>query len=263
MVPTYPENTDVAVVVDFPQIDGASITPTAIGYIVMDERGTVVRAREEAIADGETVSVVIPASANALPATGVIRGLRSVRFVFTTDAGTYTADKRYIIETANKLIPMFNSFQTYEEAVVTRLDLPDLDGWDVATEENHIPALITAHDRMCRASFRYRLAQNSVEYDEKQMYWYINSMRERTPQDFADFPVNFQIALRRAQIYEADSILSGDPVGDKRLDGVVSETIGEAKMFFNNKPPIRTPMCRKAMEVLAPYLYRANRIGRA
>lgn len=263
MVPTHPEKTDVAVRVDFPQIDGTPITPTAIGYIVLDERGTVVRAREEVTPDGTSVQVVVPASANELPLEGVIRGLRTVRFVFDTAAGARTVDSRYIIETQSKLIPMFNSFQTYEEAIVTRLDLPALDGWDFADEPQQIAALITAHDRMCRASYRYRLSQNSVEYDEREMYWYITSMRERTAQDFSDFPAAFQTALRRAQIYEADSILSGDPVGDKRLDGVVSETIGESKMFFNNKPPIRTPMCRKAMEVLGPYLYRGNRIGRA
>lgn len=263
MIPAHPEKTDVVVRVDFPQIDGTPITSTAIGYLVLDERGTTVREREEATPDGNSVEVTIPALANALPIPGVIRGLRTVRFLFETASGTRTVDTRYIIETHSKLIPMFNSFQTYEEALVNRLDLPSLDGWDFNAEAEHIPALITAHDRMCRAAYRYRLAQNAVEYDERQMYWYITSMRERTAQDFSAFPVNFQVALKRAQIYEADAVLSGDPVGDKRLDGVISETIGESKMFFSNKPPIRTPMCRKAMEVLAPYLYKAARLARA
>ena len=262
MIPAHPQATDVTVTVDVPLIDGVAMTPTSIGYEVLSASGSVVQASQAATADAGKVEVIVPASVNAL-SEGAIRDMRLVRFTFDHASGKRHVSERYVIEAVSKLILMVNSFQTYEEAVLNRMDLPDLDGWDVADEQHQTAALVTAHDRMCRASYRYKLSQDAVMYDERENYWHVTNMRSRTAMDFAQFPTTFQVALRRAQLYEADAILAGDPVGDKRLDGVVSESIGEAKMFFANKPPIRSPLCRKAMDVLGPHLYRSNRLGRA
>jgi hypothetical protein len=262
MIPTHPQSTDVAVSVDVPLIDGVAMVPTSIGYEVLSASGSVVQALQAATADAGKVTVTIPASANTLT-EGSVRDMRLIRFTFDHASGKRQVSERYVIEAVSTLVLMMNSFQTYEEAIITRMDLPDLDGWDVADEQHQIAALVTAHDRMCRASYRYKLSQDAVMFDERESYWYVTNMRSRTAMDFAQFPDTFKTALRRAQVYEADAILSGDPVGDKRLEGVISESIGESKMFFSNKPPVRSPLTRKAMDVLGPHLYRSNRLGRA
>lgn len=261
MTPTHQQNTDVVVTVDFPQIDGTAITPTTIGFVVLDERGVVVRPQATASSAASAASATVPAASNQL-AAGAVRGLRNVRFEFQVSGQTFFAEARYVIEAVSKLVTMTNSFQTYEEALLTRFDLPTLDGWDVASEAEQIAALTVAHDRMCRLTYRYRLGQDAVEYDESIKYWYVSDIRQRTLAEFNAYPEPLKQALRRAQLYEADAVLSGDPVGDKRLAGVISETIGESKMFFSNVQPARTPLCRAAMDVIGPHFSRSNRIGR-
>ena len=115
---------------------------------------------------------------------------------------------------------------------------------------------------MCRLPYRYQLSQNAVMYDARDPFWVVTGIRYLKEADFKKWPKDFQNALRRAQLYEADQILKGDPVGDKRRAGVVSETIGEAKMFFNARPPLRLALCVQAMETLSPYLHSSRRIGR-
>lgn len=266
MYPTYPDGVKVTVTVDYPTVGGEEVVPTAIQYAVLDEAGDFLTTRTALTIDpeaGSTISADVAATFNTL-ANGAIRALRAVRFYFVTAAGEVPVTYRYIVEQASKLTVMVNSFQTFEQAILTRLELPSLDGWDSAAEADQIAALVTAHERMCRLSYRYRLGQDAVEYDANNVYWHITDIGRRTAADFAGWEPAFKTALKRAQVYEADQILKGDPIGDKRRDGIVSETIGEAKMFLNPRPPLRLALCREAMEVLGRYLYTTNnRIGRA
>jgi hypothetical protein len=265
MLSTYQHNTQVNVVVSFPEVDGAPIAPTEATFEVTDEVGSVVVPSTTITLDpdaGTEVTIGVNPEYN-LVGDDAVRAIRSVRLTFITPTGTYTATARYIVEKASLLVLMQNSFQTYEEALLTRMDLPQFDGWDMSDESGQIAALVTSHDRMCRLTFRYRMNQDAVMYDSRDPFWIVNRIRELPASDFAKWPKDFKQALRRAQLYEADQILKGDPVGDKRRSGVVSETIGEAKMFFNARPPLRLALCVQAMETLSPYLYARRQIGRA
>jgi hypothetical protein len=88
-------------------------------------------------------------------------------------------------------------------------------------------------------------------------------MITQTLSDWNTYPPRFQNALKRAQMLEANSILGGNQIADKRRDGIISETIGESKIFLNNRPPLRTPVTREALEALYGYLYYQSRVGRA
>lgn len=265
MVPTYQHQTQVVVTVDYPSVDGGVIVPTGVSYELLDEVGTVLATEtvnvEEGV-PGTQLSIVVEPTDNVVP-EGATRSVRVIRTTFEAPTGRHVTVNRYVIEKAQLLVTMTNSFQTYEEAILTRMDLPAFDGWDSSDEEAHIPALVTAHDRMCRLTYRYRMSSNAVMYDEDDPYWLVTGMRLMKPEDFAKWPNDFKSALRRAQLYEADQVLKGDPVGDKRRSGVVSETIGESKMFFNSRPPLRLALCVQAMETLGPYLHSSRRIGRA
>lgn len=263
MLPTYQHGTEATVTVPFPTVDGADIEPTAVRYTVTDEAGgEIVASSTVAVPSTSTVEITVPSASNLVPTTA-IRAMRVVTVTFVTAAGEYTAIARYAVQKASLLVPMTNSFQTLDQALLTRLDLPPLDGWDMAEEAQQIPAMVTAHDRMCRLSYRYRLGQDAVAYEATDPYWSVIDIRDRTPQDFASWPEDFKTALRRAQIYEADQILKGDPVGEKRRLGIVSESIGEAKMFFNARPPLRLALCEQAIDILSPHLLTRRRIGRA
>lgn len=263
MLPTYQNGTKATVSVPYPVVDGTVISPTVIRYTVTDEAGSViVGSTTIALPSTTSATIMVPGASNVVP-NASIRAMRVVTVTFVTASGEYTAVARYAVQKASLLVPMTNSFQTLDQALLTRLDLPPLDGWDIAEETLQIPAMVTAHDRMCRLSYRYRLSQDAVSYEARDPYWSIINIRESTEQDLAGWPEDFRTALRRAQIYEADQILKGDPVGDKRRLGIVSESIGEAKMFFNARPPLRLALCEQAIDILSPHLLNRRRVGRA
>lgn len=265
MFPTYQHNTQAAVSVDFPTVDGETVAPTAVSFVVADAVGNVVVDKTDITLDpnaGTTLTIGVNPEFNIVP-DDKTRDLRVMTLTFESPLGHHTVVARYVIEKAEKLVLMDNSWQTYNEAILTRLDLPALNGWDAADEASHIPALVTAHDRMCRLSYRYLMNQNAVMYDRNDPYWIVSGVRYLKEEDFHKWPKDFQNALRRAQLYEADQILQGDPVGEKRRQGVVSETIGESSMFFNARPPLRLALCVSAMEVLSNYIHKSRRIGRA
>lgn len=263
MLPTYQHGTEATVTVPFPTVGGVAIEPTVVSYVVTDEVGGEIEATSTIdVPSASDVTITVEAASNVIQ-TAEVRAMRVVTVTFVAPSGTYTAVSRYVVEKASLLVPMTNSFQTLDQALLTRLDLPPLDGWDMAEEAQQIPAMVTAHDRMCRLSYRYRLGQDAVAYEATDPYWSVIDIRDRTPQDFASWPEDFKTALRRAQIYEADQILKGDPVGEKRRLGIVSESIGEAKMFFNARPPLRLALCEQAIDILSPHLLTRRRIGRA
>lgn len=265
MLPTYQHNTQANVEVIFPTTpDGATIAPTAARFVVTDEVGSVViddTVLDLSTVEGNALTIGVNPEFNVVD-DDKVRAMRVLTVTFTAPTGTHTATVRYVVEKASLLVTMTNSFQTFDEALLNRMDLPGLDGWDMADEAMQIPALVTAHDRMCRLSYRYTLDQNAVMYDARDPYWIVTGIRSLTPADYAKWPVSFRRALHRAQLYEADQILKGDPVGDKRRAGVVSETIGEAKMFFNARPPLKLALCVSAMECLSGHLHSSRRIGR-
>lgn len=265
MLPIYQQNTQANIAVDFPDSDAGIISPTAISFRVTDEVGSVIvedTSFDLTGVDGSQITIGINPEFNLIEDDRV-RAMRVLTCVFTAPTGQHTTTTRYVIEKVSKLILMTNSFQTFEEALLTRFNLPVLDGWDMGEEAAQVGALATAFDRMCRLSYRYMLNQNAVMYNSRDPYWIVNGIRFLTPNDFAGWPSDFKQALRNAQLFEADQILKGDPVGDKRRSGVISETIGEAKMFFNAKPPLRLALCEQAMEALTGHIHANRRVGRA
>lgn len=260
---THQDRTEVAVTVDYPS-DGGAVSPTSISYKVVDEEGDTLFTETVTPPSGELgtqVSVVIPAAMNTVPDSAT-RAARLVSFEFGTDGGTYVVQHRYIIEKATLLIPMTNSFQSYERAMLTRMSIARADGWDSAETSAQYAALTEAFNRMARKTYRYRLSQDAVAYDAHDPYWIVDRMSYRTRADYDKWPKDFKDALHLAQMYEANHILMGDPVTDKRRQGIISETIGEAKMFFNSAPPLRSSLCQEAMEVISPFLSTTRRIGR-
>jgi hypothetical protein len=269
MIPSYQPNTDIIVSVDYP-IDGtAPVVPTRVEYEVLDQDGAVLIARRDAVS-GEladnVLSVEVGNAHNDL--AGALRVMRSVRAYFTKASGAILpATVRYVVEAADRLIVMTNSFQTLDQAALTRMEMPALDGWDMAAEGEQIGAMVTAFDAICRMTFKYRVSQEAMEWDsvavdEFGLYRYVTDMRLRDMDDWNSFPADFRKAMQRAQLYEANTKLAGDPIGDKRALGIVSESVGESKMFFSNKAPLRHPVGMDALNVLAPYIHRNNRIGR-
>lgn len=268
MLPVHIEGTDVLITETLPSKNGSPLAASAVEYAVFDETGSILSARQAVPGwTAGNITLEIPAAINTLPAN-VSRGLRIVEFYITTVDGTFKPRQRYIVQTHAVLEVRKNSFQTLDQAYLTAMDIPDLTGWSAADDNQKIAAMVMAHQQICRLQFRYLKEDNEsqIEYTYRISpgdYVYISRMALITENDWQQTPERFKTALRRAQLVEADLMLAGDPVRDKRLNGIISETIGESKMFFNARPPLSLAVSRKSLEILSGYFYYSNQIARA
>lgn len=272
--PTYKSGSTVPVTVPLPQYGGASLTPTAVTVVVHDEAGVVLDTISPALpgAGAEEIAFDIPANMNLLePDTR--KGARQVEVEFTTARGTFIETAHYLIESKTQLTPLLNTFQTYPEALMTRSDLAQAPGWDAVSDSMRIAALHLAHTAMCNLRYRYRVGINNqrrvrgfpgTRFDSGGVaYTTVTDIRNTLAWEWAEFPEEFKDALKRAQIAEANAQLQGDPIGDKRRAGIVSETIGESSMFLKQVPEVQLPVSREALEQLRGFITYNVGIARA
>jgi hypothetical protein len=272
--PTYKSGSTVPVTVPLPFVDGASLIPTAVTVAVHDEAGVVLDTISPALptVGAEEIAFDIPANLNLLE-PDARKGARQVEVEFTTSRGTFIETAHYLIESKTQLTPLVNTFQTYPEALMTRSDLAQASGWDAATDSMRIAALHLAHTAMCNMRYRYRVGINNqrrvrgfpgTRFDSDGVaYTTVTDIRNTLPWEWAEFPQEFKDALKRAQIAEANAQLQGDPIGDKRRAGIVSETIGEASMFLKQVPEVQLPVSREALEHLRGFITYSVGIARA
>ena len=68
-------------------------------------------------------------------------------------------------------------------------------------------------------------------------------------------------AIAKAQIAEADFMMGGDTVEDKRRTGLMSETVGESSNMFRPGKPLVLAGSEKALRYLTGYITWSRRIG--
>lgn len=252
---------------------GAVVATTGVEYAIFDQTRATILARGAlaGYTSGDAAaSVVIAATENEL-AAGAERELRRIEVYFLVAAGDERlVSTTYIIQSASPLTMMVNTFQVLDEAELTALEFPSLEGWAMATDQQKIAALTSAHDNMCRLSYKYltEADQQALDITTDQdrwgrPYYYVPSMKHATEDTWDEFSADFKRALRRAQVVEADILLAGDPVGDKRRQGIITETIGESKVFLSSRPALQLPVNRATLEQLRGYTHRSARIARA
>ena len=272
--PVYNSGDTVIVTAPIPQFSGLIIQPTSITASIADETGTTIVSDLTVplpSAGSGTVSFAIDATYNTNLTE--ITSLRQVFFTFVTAAGNFSSQATYLVRNPIPIARMVNTFVTWPETYTTRYNLYGLTGWDNASDDDRIGALISAHKNMLQLRYRFPIGENaqsrivdfygmSVDNIFGRIYVVLADISFYSETDYDGWPALFQDALKRAQMVEANNILSGDPVGQKRLDGIVSETIGESTMQFRRIPDIVTPVCRDALIQLRGFLSNATLIGR-
>jgi hypothetical protein len=72
---------------------------------------------------------------------------------------------------------------------------------------------------------------------------------------FAQYPEAFREALKRAQVVEANQILTGDGYASRRKAGLMSESVGESSMMFKaGVRPLDLGISREALDYLTGFL---------
>lgn len=266
-----------AVALNIPLKDAAGnpLSVTSAEYRVVNQNGVELNAKTQVagfVAGSESVTVNVPAGLNSVaPIDAASIGVDALDSFFVRESRTvelYLKDaadnvkvltESYALEPAESLIVGLNSFQTIGQAELLALNMPQLVGWTTASVADKIAALVEARLQICQLRF-VGIRQDSQNYLVESSD--IGDLSLVTPSQFASLSPRFKMALCRAQVAQANSVLGGDPADQKRQDGIVLDTIGESKQMFRSGKPLDLPVSKRALRYLSGFISFSQRIGR-
>lgn len=210
------------------------------------------------------VTFSVPAAELTL-AAGVPHAGREIVLTLTTPDGEIEVRDYFVLAASAPLVRFGNSILSYPGALAVREGFgPSLPAWDGATDQQRIGALIHAHANIARIAFTVPFDRGARQDTDFAAYgtgddfvWDRSrrvSLNSMTAERWAQLPKTFTDAVSRATVVEADTLLGGDSIGDKRRDGIISETIGESSTFYQSKPILDLPISRRAYSILRRFI---------
>lgn len=264
--PIYTHNTAVSIIIDFKDGAGQAVTPDTALASLYDADGTVLVADINVPVGGSSGTINVAAEHNLVP-EGKARAARKIVLKMFVGANTVTRSVMYLLEREDVLMVMENSYQTFAQALLTALDIPDLGIWWEKSDVERMRGLVAAFENIGRLRFRVPVPSTidiqSIEpYGDAEQGTYIHELNRLSKADFEALDDQFKNAIFRAQVVEADILLNGDLIGTKRRDGLMSETIGESSNFFRPSKPLELGVSKAAARHLSRYLDLTVRIRR-
>lgn len=256
---SYLGNNAVKVSVDLTDKDAQKLS-----YRIVDHKDMELLARTEAedVSGQDTYEITIPAELNVLEERNQ-QEVRLVEIYIETSVGVIKTEEYYTIQSDEVLVTGVNSFQSYAGALMTATTLTDLEGWDSASKEDRVKAMIEARRAFGRLKFRYNFDDQSHIIDETVN---VSDITRLTPDEFNDLPPEFKDALKRAQVLEANENLTDNDFKDiEKLAslGVTRTEVYEAKVSLGSgKRPYKTTLCVRAMKELTKWLLFRKRLAR-
>ena len=249
----FPESVDHSVTLMYVDSTGTLVVPTSANYTVSDEDGELVVGITAIDVSGAPSSAVvtIPAASNAI-IDGQIRGARTLSISFgDAEGNSHVVNDTYLLAANSTLVKGLNSFAEYGRLLMVAQDMPSYDMLSSSPEAIVKSALAQAWTNIGRLPiyFGSDLADVGSTYDM--------GVEEIALMD----QIPYQ-ALLRAQLIEANFVLGGDPVEDKRRAGILSDSAGESTQFLRTSKPIALPVCKECAETLGPYIKWQTRTGR-
>ena len=145
--------------------------------------------------------------------------------------------------------------------------------WDGLTESDKVAALMRAYRKIAPLCFCLKVTPESydpwintgIEFapcHDEHMEKHIR-LEELTAAEITSLPSAFLSALTQAQMFEAADTEACDSEEAQRGDGIIMQTQGATTTMFRTGVPLKTPLCRAAMDVIGRYLCSEKRTGRA
>lgn len=244
-----------------------AVTPPVVSGWVEDERGNRAMVVANVTASSLTSTTM---TINQLQVLGpnVDQMIATFRATISWHERLDDFERLYLVrrEGANTLTIMGNSFQTYAEAMSISMEYANLSTFLAETKERQSTALIEAYRRICQLPLIFD-APRSENRLGGSLTLSNASWDEMTLAEFDTLPVAFRRVLRAAQVLEADELLQGNVMAQKHAQGIASETIGESSITlrpgFSATSMSQGGVSHAAAAILAPYINRSVRIGRA
>lgn len=268
---SYLAGSDLTLLIDLVDTAGNALSVDSIDYRILNELDTELLASTslaEFVANDATASVMVPAGLNTLE-RGALRAARVVELRCVMGGGTTIVRHVYALEADSVLAVGGNSFQTYAQAELLSLTMPEMTGWESASEQSRIAALIEARRRICRLSFIniYEYSQNHLNVPSEltaAIYgasdpWGLDCL---TVAEFNALSQRFRNALALAQVTEANAILGGDPADTRRQEGLVMDVVGDSRQQWRAGKPLDLPICKAAMRYLSGFVRLSASLGR-
>jgi hypothetical protein len=236
-----------------------AVDASAVTWTLYDDRGNQLYTGASSGFTASDAAAVVELTAEQTTIDDPLAA-REIVLECETASGAVEVREAVLFVSSAPLAVAVNSFQTATEAVATRAEIARLDGYDAAAKAQRTAAMIEAHRRILRVALQIPQAFdiNNIAWGSRRV-----PLARLTEADFRKLPEDFQRAVRRAQVIEANQLLEINTVAQKRREGVVSETIGEASMFLNSKPYLNLPISRETYEELKQFVVLVVEIARA
>jgi len=258
---SYAAGLAVNVTLEFHDLNGDPVTPTALSYMVQDENGTeLIPGSVLPLEAGATsATILIPAEHNRL-APRESAGVRVVTLFMNDAAGAHEVYTTYMLRRPQRLQVLDNSFITYPKSILIADEIPRLDAWNMANAMDRQAALIEAYTRLTRFGYIVKRPEeaDSMSYLTDDLWGTARITPQMWPvmeaAYFNALPQNFRTALAKAQVAEANEILAGDVVGELRRSGLLSKSVGESSMMFRSGKPLEMGISHQALNYLTGFV---------
>ena len=277
MITRYSVDSDVTLTIPYVADADVGATPAAGRYRLLNGNTAVV------LLDWQSLSVTPSAASDNVTLLAIYNGLalagttetRELQYELTLTSGAVVQKSIiYALGETLQLQVMVNSFQTYPNALLVAESMAQLnDGWTLATDAQRRAALAEVYQYLLQPKYKNidpAGSQSKVLWGDIDYYQGADQvlglrhvdLKFVSATDFAGYDSKFQNALYRAQILAADDFLGGDPVEERRRQGILSETVGESSNMYRAGTPLLWKLSRRVLETLAGYIDYSTRAGR-
>lgn len=240
-----------------------AIDPASANWTLFDDEGTeLVSNQGLTVAGGEgQLSITIVQAHNVISGSN---GARTAVLLVTNAAGEQvTMEQSYVLQGVTALAVPASSGMTMAKAMMVANEMGNdlITTWLEADAPEQKRSLLEAWRHVARLSFLpfNGLDATGVDNDIAEGRFRLN---ELTAENWAQMPQQFVDAVRRAQLIQAAVILGADAAFDRRMDGLLSKTVGESSEMFAARKPV-SALHPKARAEIMRFLNRTITVGRA
>lgn len=237
MIGVYPAGQSRSFSVEFVDSDGNPVTPASASYVLLDdsESEVIPQTLLDVSSAPSFVDILIDAPFNAL--SGSNRAFRQLIVSFQDSQGSsFVVEVPYLLESIGSVVAGENSFASYGSLVLESLNLANMEAFNEATISDQRAALINAWHNISNVSIT---GIDNITRTNQITSDVLNTLSSRVLQK-----------LKQSQLIEANFILGGNPVEDRRRTGMISDSSGESAQFFRTSKPIELPICKEAANAL-------------